>query len=79
MTRLPVISGKEAVKVFESAGWIQDRQKGSHVSLKKIKEDAVLTVPLHKELDRGTLRALIRIASLSVEEFIKLLYSKKHG
>jgi len=34
-----------------------------------------LVVPDHKELDRGTLRALLRSANLSVEEFIELLYS----
>jgi len=73
MIRLPIISGKEAINAFEKAGWIQDRQKGSHVSLKKSGESAVLTVPLHKEIDRGTLRALLRAANLSVEEFSKLL------
>ncbi len=73
MAQLPVISGKEAIKAFERAGWEQVRKKGSHVSLKKNGEIAVLTVPLYKKLDRGTIRALIRSAGLSVEEFISLL------
>lgn len=33
MPRLPVISGAEAVKAFERAGWRQNRQRGSHVIL----------------------------------------------
>jgi predicted RNA binding protein YcfA (HicA-like mRNA interferase family) len=50
-----------------------DRQKGSHVSLIKEGAPVVLTVPLHSELDRGTLRALIRRAGLTVEGFVRLL------
>ncbi|MBC7348046.1 MAG: type II toxin-antitoxin system HicA family toxin [Clostridia bacterium] len=73
MARLPVCSGRDAIKALERAGWTVDRQKGSHVSLVKEGVPAVLTVPLHSELDRGTLRALIRRAGLTVEEFVRLL------
>lgn len=73
MARLPVCSGEEAVKAFVRAGWQVARQKGSHVSLTKPGNPNVLTVPLHRELDRGLLRALIRKAGLTVEEFEKLL------
>lgn len=73
MSRLPVVSGQEAMKAFERAGWKQKRRKGSHITLTKTGKNAILTVPLHKELDRGTLRALIKAAGLSTEEFIQLL------
>jgi predicted RNA binding protein YcfA (HicA-like mRNA interferase family) len=73
MSRLPVCSGANAVKAFEQAGWIKDRQSGSHISLKKAGERAVLTVPNHKELAPGTLRRLIRDSGLTVEEFAGLL------
>ena len=73
MTRLPVCSGAQAVAAFQSAGWRRDRQRGSHVTLAKPGSPVVLTVPLHDELGPGLLRALIRKAGLSVEEFSDLL------
>ncbi len=73
MARLPVCSGDEAIRAFEKAGWRVARQKGSHVSLVKPGTPVILTVPLHRELDRGLLKALIRKAGLTVEEFITLL------
>ena len=45
MARLPVLSGTEAIKVFEKAGWTVDRQRGSHVILVKIGHPATLSVP----------------------------------
>jgi len=73
MPRLPVISGVEAVKAFERAGWRVDRQRGSHVVMLKSGHIASLSIPQHRELAPGTLRALIRAAGLSVEEFVNLL------
>ena len=72
MPKLPVISGAEAVKAFERAGWRQDRQRGSHVILLKPGHIASLSVPQHRELAPGTLRSLIRAAGMSVEEFVGL-------
>jgi predicted RNA binding protein YcfA (HicA-like mRNA interferase family) len=73
MTRLANIAGKEAVKAFQRAGWSFSSQVGSHVVLVKAGQRTNLTVPQHKELALGTLRALIRAAGLSVEEFLDLL------
>ena len=73
MPNLPVVSGKDAVRAFERAGWRVDRQRGSHVVMLKPGHIASLSIPQHKELARGTLRALIRAAGLSVEQFISLL------
>jgi predicted RNA binding protein YcfA (HicA-like mRNA interferase family) len=69
MSGLPRISGAEAVRAFSAAGWTVVRQKGSHVVMVKEGQRDLLVVPMHSELDRGTLRALIRISGLSVEEF----------
>jgi predicted RNA binding protein YcfA (HicA-like mRNA interferase family) len=52
---------------------MQDRQRGSHVTLVKPGSSVVLTVPLHATLAPGTLAKLIRLAGLSVEEFVELL------
>jgi predicted RNA binding protein YcfA (HicA-like mRNA interferase family) len=69
MATLPVISGRDAVKVFGKLGFIFHRQKGSHIILYH-SNDRHLSVPDHRELDRGTLRALIRGAGITVEEFM---------
>jgi len=73
MGKLGNISGKEAVKAFAKAGWQTMGQVGSHVVMTKPGERANLSIPQHKELSIGTLRALIRAAGLSVDEFLKLL------
>ena len=72
MARLPVLSGAEAVKAFQRAGWRPDRQRGGHVVLIKPGEIASLSVPQHRELAQGTLRSLIRAAGMTVEELASL-------
>jgi predicted RNA binding protein YcfA (HicA-like mRNA interferase family) len=71
--RLANISGKEAAKAFQKAGWQVRGQVGSHLVLTEAGIRANLTVPQHPELAPGTLRSLIKTAGLSVEEFEKLL------
>jgi len=73
MGRLANISGKEAAKAFARAGWQVVGQVGSHLVMTKSGERANLSIPQHKELSVGTLRALIRAAELTVDEFIDLL------
>jgi predicted RNA binding protein YcfA (HicA-like mRNA interferase family) len=73
VARLPVISGADAVRAFEHAGWSKDRQHGSHVIMLKPGHIASLSIPLHRELAPGTLRALIRGAGMTTEVFIHLL------
>lgn len=73
MSRLGNISGKEAVRAFERAGWILKGQVGSHAILVKQGEKANLSVPQHKELGIGILRKLIHHSGLSVEEFLDFL------
>lgn len=73
MPPLPVISGREAVRAFERAGWHLLRRESSHVILGKSGVPAVLSIPDHRTLRRGTLRGLIRTAGLTVEEFVDLL------
>jgi predicted RNA binding protein YcfA (HicA-like mRNA interferase family) len=73
MGRLGNISGKEAAKVFQKAGWQIIGQVGSHLVMIKPEVRVNLSIPQHKELSVGTLRSLIRNAGLSVEEFVALL------
>ena len=73
MAALPSVSGERAVRVFQKAGWIKDRQRGSHVILIKPGHAASLSVPQHREVAPGTLRALIRAVGMSVDEFVALM------
>ncbi|TET44833.1 type II toxin-antitoxin system HicA family toxin [candidate division TA06 bacterium] len=71
--RLPRISGRDCVKALQEAGFYFKRQEGSHVILRRDDPFIQVVVPDHKELDRGTLRAIIRQVGLGVDEFVKLL------
>lgn len=74
MSALPRISGREAVTAFRRLGYEVDRQKGSHLILRHPSPPhRRLTVPDHRELAKGTLRALIREAGVTVEEFVELV------
>lgn len=73
--KLPVLSGKEVIKLLKKIGFEEKRQKGSHIIL--VKETAqgkkAVVVPNHKEIDKGTLLEIIRQSGLTREEFLKLL------
>lgn len=75
MPKLPVLSGHKVIKALNKAGWVQRRTRGSHVILANNIDDQkiALVVPLHKEIDKGTLIEIIRQARLKREEFLKLL------
>jgi len=73
MASLPAIPGQRAEQAFHKAGWIKDRQRGSHVILIQPGHQASLSVPQHRELAPGTPRALIRAPGMSVDQFVALL------
>jgi len=75
MKKLPVLSGRKLIKMLKKVGFQEKRQKGSHVIL--VKEDIsgrkVTVIPLHKEIDKGTLIEIIRQCEMKREDFLKLL------
>ncbi len=73
MSKLPVISGAECVKALKKIGFIVVRQRGSHIILVREEPKTTVSVPDHNELDRGTLRVIIRQVGLNVDEFVELL------
>jgi len=74
VSALPLVSGREAVKALGKIGYVLDRQRGSHIILRQQNPPhRRLTVPDHMEVAKGTLRAIIRQAGLTVEEFNELL------
>lgn len=73
MSRLPRISGRECIRALAKVGFRVMRQEGSHVVLRRTEPFAQLTVPNHRELGKGILRAIIRQAGLTVDDFLRLL------
>ncbi|MFY4730241.1 type II toxin-antitoxin system HicA family toxin [Nitrospira sp. BLG_2] len=74
MSKLPVVSGQEAVRALKKIGYLIDHQTGSHIILRQSPPPhRRLSVPQHTELAKGTLRSIIRQAGLTVEEFSALL------
>ncbi len=75
MAKLPRLSGKEVIKALTKAGFVSVRQKGSHVfMIKETNENKITTVvPMHKEIDTGTLLEIIRQGKLTREQFLELL------
>ena len=72
MQRLPVVSGIWFVRAMEQIGYRWDHTEGSHMILVHTERNR-LSVPNHRELGRGLLRALIRDAGLTRDEFFQLL------
>jgi predicted RNA binding protein YcfA (HicA-like mRNA interferase family) len=73
MSKLPRVSGAEVVAALHKVGFTKRRQRGSHIVMRRDEPFVQVVVPDHKELDSGTLRAIIRQVGLSVDEFIALL------
>jgi predicted RNA binding protein YcfA (HicA-like mRNA interferase family) len=65
MSKLPIISGQECIKAFKKDGFYVLRQRGSHIILRRDEPFAEVVVPNHQELDKGTLRAIIRQVGLN--------------
>ena len=71
MQRLPLLSGREAARVFEKAGFEYHHHTGSHM-IYYHPGGRHLSIPDHRELGRGILRKLVRQAGLSPREFDEL-------
>ena len=73
MPKLPLLSGKELIKALKKIGFVELRQKGSHVSLKKTTNEGSIgcVVPMHKELAIGTLKGILKQAQVTDDELIE--------
>jgi len=77
MPKLRVLGGKELLKVFSTFGFEEIDQRGSHVKIRRILDGSrqTLTVPMHKEIDKGLLKQIFVQASQYIsEEELKLLF-----
>jgi predicted RNA binding protein YcfA (HicA-like mRNA interferase family) len=74
LSRLPVVSGRELTRVLYKIGYELDRQRGSHMIFRQAASPhRRIVVPNHDPIAKGTLRAIIKEAGLTVEELIGLL------
>ena len=73
MPNLPQVSGQEAIRALERLGFVQVRQRGSHVVLKKQTQEGEVgcVVPLHRKLAIGTLRGILKQARVTLDEFVE--------
>jgi len=73
MPKLPVVSGKKLIKALEEIGFDFIRQRGDHVIMKH-NDGRVVTIPLKKEIKKGTLKkGILNPLNIDVEELIGLL------
>jgi len=75
MPKLPSVSGERVVKALKRAGFVQLRQKGSHVSLEKRTGDKTwrTVVPMHSDVAKGTLADILKQCGLTLAEFLEFL------
>jgi predicted RNA binding protein YcfA (HicA-like mRNA interferase family) len=75
MPKLPITSGRKLIAALKSAGFIEVRQRGSHVSLQKITPGKTYktVIPLHRELAKGTLLDILHQTGLSKDDLLELL------
>jgi predicted RNA binding protein YcfA (HicA-like mRNA interferase family) len=74
-SKLPRVTCQQLIRALKRAGFEEKRQRGSHLHLYRASDQKRVTVPVHKgrTVPVGTLRAILRDASIDVEEFCKLL------
>ena len=75
MPKLPRVSGQQTIRALEQLGFVQVRQRGSHVVLKRTNASGTTgcVVPLHSELAVGTLRGILKQAGISPDDFVAKL------
>jgi predicted RNA binding protein YcfA (HicA-like mRNA interferase family) len=75
MSKLPSLTARKVVRALKRAGFVEDRQKGSHLILYHSRNNARTVVPIHagRAIKEPLLRAILKDAGLSPEEFLSLL------
>ena len=69
----PLASGNEVVRALKRTGFHVVSQRGSHIKLFNPSSECTLIIPNHKEIDRWTLKSILKDADIPVSEFMNLL------
>ena len=70
--KLPLVSGKQAVRALSRLGFVEVSRKGSHVKLKH-PDGRMIVFPFHDEIDRFTLKGALKDAEIEIDEFLTSL------
>jgi predicted RNA binding protein YcfA (HicA-like mRNA interferase family) len=74
MPQVPILKSKEVVQILKQIGFVEKRQKGSHLILERTRDQRTIVIPMHpKALGKGLMHAIIKEAGLTVKEFVDLL------
>ncbi len=74
MKKIPILSYKRVIKALTKLGFTPRRQTGSHIILTiDSPKYLAVSVPMHKELKRGTLHAILDQAGIDPDKFLKLV------
>jgi len=68
-----LVSGRKLVKIFEKMGYKKVSQRGSHIKMRNYETESVIIIPYHKEVDRWTLKNILKQAEISEDIFKKYL------
>lgn len=71
--KLALLSGRKLVKIFKKMGYEKVTQRGSHIKIKNYDAESTIIIPDHKEIDRWTLKTILKQAEISDQEFNKYL------
>lgn len=70
MSKLPLLSAKDTIKILKKFGFKVKRQTGSHIHLWNEDRKLLVTVPNHPKLAKGTLLSIMKQAKIERDEFI---------
>jgi predicted RNA binding protein YcfA (HicA-like mRNA interferase family) len=70
--KLPLVSGKQAVRALSRLGFVEVARKGSHVKMKH-GDGRTIVFPYHDEIDRFTLKGALSDAEVDPNEFVEAL------
>ncbi|PWR69575.1 type II toxin-antitoxin system HicA family toxin [Methanospirillum stamsii] len=76
MSKFPLLPARKVINAMIRLGYCIDHQKGSHVVLKKNDGQRTIVIPDHSELDRGTLKAILKQSGIDIEELLSVLLSQ---
>jgi predicted RNA binding protein YcfA (HicA-like mRNA interferase family) len=73
MAKIPLLSARKVITALVRLGYIVDHQKGSHIVLKNLEDTRTIVVPDHPELDRGTLKSILKQAGIDGKTLMSVL------
>lgn len=75
MSKLPAVTSSDLIGIVKEFGFVAQKQKGSHLHLKRATDKRRITIPVHKgrDIPKGTLTAILKDAGISTEDFLKNL------